>query len=126
MGTTTAPAVQDNKFRKPPRMSNFYERRGREKRDQAVNLRTTKSLKESLARLSKAWEFLDSLEENAEPFDPSTEGNVSDAALRLITQSIGPAWKEIGAFEPKTDEQFEEFCKAARAAHEKAKGGKQK
>lgn len=120
MGVALAAAADGGRYRRP---MGFYERR--EKRDQSLNLRITKSLKDSLGRLAKAWEFLDSLEDGAEPFDPKSDPNVSDVAVRLLTQSAAAAWKEIGGFEPKTDEQWAEFFKAARAAHKKqANNGK--
>lgn len=119
MHPTTAPPVAGG-YRTRTRMA-FYERR--EKRDKALNLRVTGSLKASLARLSKAWAFLDSLEEDAEPFDPKMEPNESDVAVRLLVNSVAAAWKEIGGFEPKTDEEWERFFEIARTTLEKHKGG---
>jgi hypothetical protein len=103
----------------------FYERR--EKRDKALNLRVTGSLKASLARLSKAWAFLDSLEEDAEPFEPEKfEPNESDVAVRLLVNSVAAAWKEIGGFEPKTDEEWERFYEIARTTLDKHKSARSK
>ena len=101
----------------------FYKRTKREKRDETLNLRVTASLKQSLGRLDRAWAFLDSLDDDAPPFDPDEKANESAVAVRLLEESIANAWKEIGSFEPKTDEQWDLFYETARATHEKHKKG---
>lgn len=118
MGSAPAALERVGGYRK---IMSFYKSSKREKRDQTLNLRTTLSMKESLARLDKAWAFLDSLNDPKSPFDADMQPNESATALRLIEESLANAWKEIGGFEPQTDEQWEEFYRIARATHDKLK-----